>query len=109
MLENILQLLTMALALYGVTELIRLCSLWLLAPKDRGRTAGMVLLRGQKAEFDLTAAVERAKWCRFCRRDTLFAVDCGLPEDVKKRCLLVAADNDNVIFCSKPELSRYIE
>lgn len=108
MIELLLQILTIALALFGLTEIIRIIALYILAPISKQKTARVICLGADTDEGDLAAEAERLRWCRFEGENRVFALDCGIPPE-KKPMLLYRANNcPEIILCTPEEFMTWV-
>lgn len=103
MFEAILIIITLFLALIGLTTLIRQLALMIIGTGKAHKQALIVCLDDYNAEIDLRGAIERTKWMGNTK-GTILAVDCGLEEHTLQICRSICVDYGNVLLCKADKL-----
>ena len=104
MVEIILSVATLIFALIGLTSIIRFITLLFVVPRKNGKQAYVVLLNDKNAEFDLRAAIERAKWDNVFNLAPILAVEYELDDETSKICKKISEEYTNVIMCRSQDL-----
>jgi len=108
MVEFILSVATLLFALIGLTSTIRFISLFFVVPHKNGKQAYLILLNNKNAEFELRAAIERAKWDNVFNLSPILAVEYELDDETSKICNKISEDYTNVIVCKPQNVLDYL-
>ena len=108
MVEIILSIATLIFALIGLTSTIRFIALFIVAPHKTGNQAYVIMLNDENAEFELRAAIERAKWDNIFYASPILAVEYKLDDETGEICKKIAEEYNNVIVCQPQDVLNYL-
>ena len=109
MFEIIVKILFVLFALVGIAELFRMFLFWLLKTKNQGELYLVLSVKGhdEEVEISLRSALERVKWMRGSEV-RLLCVDCGMDEETRRICDIMAEEYPEILFCYPEELPKII-
>lgn len=109
MFELIVKVIFVLFALVGIAELFRLFSFWLLKTKNPERFRLVLSFRGhdEEAEIALRGAVERIRWMG-CGEADVICVDCGMDEETRQICEMLAEEYPQIKICIPSELDGIV-
>ena len=96
------------LAIIGLVDIIFKIALAIMMPEKEKNHALLVKLEGENAEFQLRSAIEKRNHFgtkAFCK---IFAVDCGVTDEILHICSVIACENADIIVCKSDDLHRKI-
>ena len=106
MVEGIFIILTLVFCVFGVVFFIQQLALLIASPAISNR-AYLVFLSGEAADVELELAINTLSWSKAFRKPNAFAVDFGLSDDMRKKCIELAK-NSRFIFIDKKDLSKIV-
>ncbi len=109
MLETVATIAFVLLAVAGAADLVRYLAHWMLKSDNPGKLYLVVPIKGHEegAEMMLTSAIERLQWIAGEDKKVI-CMDCGMDEETRKVCRIIAAQNAGVEVCTAEELSEIL-
>lgn len=108
MLHAVCSVISIFLVIIGVVEIARIAVLMILQTKGDESMLIIVPIRGhdEEAEYLLRSAAAKVKWFNTMRHQKVICLDCGMDEETRKICTLIA---DNYRFMEIYNMSEFEE
>lgn len=109
MFEIVVRVIFVLFALVGIAEVFRLFLFWLFKTKKPGRFCWVLSFKGhdEEAEIALRSVMERIKWMG-CGEISVVCVDCGMDEETRRICELLAEEYPQIRICIPSDLDGIV-
>ena len=108
MIHAVCSIVSIFLVIIGVVEVARIAVLMILQTKKDEGMMILVPIRGhdEEAEYLLRSAAAKVKWFNTMRDQKVICLDCGMDEETRKVCTLIA---DNYRFMEIYDMKEFEE